>query len=146
MTKEEMIMEVEKIRERGYVDYTVQSQHALDMAIKALVNHPTTADCWGCNCPKMEQPRPINPTVEVDLASGVVSRSALNRVENPPKVTINTGRPKGHWETYKDEHRCSVCSETVSGDWYYEDDYYDYCPWCGADLQPRQRGRRHIHQ
>ena len=38
MTKEEIIMELEKIRERGYVDYTVQSQHALDMAIKAFVN------------------------------------------------------------------------------------------------------------
>ena len=34
MTREEIIMEVEKIRERGYVDYTVQSQHALDIVIE----------------------------------------------------------------------------------------------------------------
>lgn len=36
MTREEIIMEMEKIRECGYVDYTVQSQHALDVAIETL--------------------------------------------------------------------------------------------------------------
>lgn len=134
MTKEEMIMEVEKIRERGYVDYTVQSQHALDMAIKALVNHPTTADCWGCNCPKIEQPRPIDPTVEVDLASGLVPRSALNRVENPPKVIIHTDRPKGHWVWYEVRGQMlPYCSECGNGlDVIYE---YDFCPNCGADMR-----------
>lgn len=84
MSREEIIMELEKIRERRYVDYTVQSQHALDMAIKAFVDQPE--------------------------------------------------KLKGHWITYKDEHRCSKCRESVVGDWYYEDDYYDYCPWCGAEM------------
>ena len=44
-------------------------------------------------------------------------------------------RPKGHWETYKDEHLCSVCKGYVTGEWYYEDDAYDYCPWCGALME-----------
>ena len=43
-------------------------------------------------------------------------------------------RPKGHWETYKDEHLCSVCKGYATGEWYYEDDAYDYCPWCGAEM------------
>lgn len=40
----------------------------------------------------------------------------------------------GEWENYKDEHRCSECGEVVIGDWY-DDEWYDYCPNCGADMR-----------
>lgn len=39
----------------------------------------------------------------------------------------------GYWKNYKDEHTCSCCGETVTGDWYDQDnDAYWVCPWCGA--------------
>ncbi len=41
----------------------------------------------------------------------------------------------GKWINYKDEHRCSCCGEVVTGDWFYEDDAYSYCPNCGADMR-----------
>lgn len=37
----------------------------------------------------------------------------------------------GKWVHYKDEHTCSKCGETVTGDW---DEDYDYCPHCGARM------------
>lgn len=40
----------------------------------------------------------------------------------------------GKWINHKDEHRCSCCGEVVTGDWYYEDDAYSYCPNCGARM------------
>ena len=41
----------------------------------------------------------------------------------------------GYWINYKDEHTCSCCGETVTGDWYAQDnDAYWYCPWCGTKL------------
>lgn len=43
-------------------------------------------------------------------------------------------RPQGKWESYKDEHRCSECGEVVIGDWY-DFEWYDYCPYCGADMR-----------
>lgn len=81
-----------------------------------------------------EQPRPIDPTVEVDLASGVVPRSALNRSINPPKVTIHVNRPKGHWIWYEVKGQMlPYCSECGNGlDVIYE---YNFCPDCGADMR-----------
>lgn len=40
----------------------------------------------------------------------------------------------GKWINHKDEHRCSCCDEVVTGDWFYEDDAYSYCPNCGARM------------
>ena len=44
-------------------------------------------------------------------------------------------RPQGEWENYKDEHRCSHCGEVVIDDWYDTDDWYDFCPNCGARMK-----------
>lgn len=119
MTREEAIKQIKWYFEMDDgISADDVTKRAINMAINALG----------------EQPRPIDPTVEVDLASGVVPRSALNRVTNPPKVTLHVNRPKGHWITYKDEHLCSVCKGVVTDEWYHEDDYYDYCPWCGIEM------------
>lgn len=110
------------------------TKRAINMAINALEGIPREGDCWACNCPKMEQLRPIDPTVEVDLASGVVPRIALNRVENLPRVTINTGRPKGHWIDREVrgfiEPYCSVCGTGLDVIYHYK-----FCPECGADMR-----------
>ena len=42
---------------------------------------------------------------------------------------------KGEWKNYKDEHYCTNCGEVVIGDWYDEDDWYDFCPHCGAKMK-----------
>lgn len=44
-------------------------------------------------------------------------------------------RPQGKWKNYKDEHYCTNCGEVVIGDWYTEDEWYDYCPSCGARMK-----------
>ena len=44
-------------------------------------------------------------------------------------------RPQGEWLNYKDEHTCSVCKEVVIADWYYEYEWYDFCPHCGARMK-----------
>ena len=44
-------------------------------------------------------------------------------------------RPQGEWRNYKDEHYCSHCGEVVISDWYTEDEWYDFCPNCGARMK-----------
>lgn len=92
------------------------TKRAISMAINALE----------------EQPRPIDPTVEVDLASGAVPRSALNQ----PKVTIHTDRPKGHWIKRLGSINCSVCKHSNWSD-SFEDlvRSFNYCPNCGARMK-----------
>ena len=46
---------------------------------------------------------------------------------------IPSAQRTGKWIHYKDEHTCSKCGETVTGDWN-EENYYDYCPHCGARM------------
>lgn len=46
----------------------------------------------------------------------------------------------GYWRNYKDEHTCSCCGETITGDWYDKDnDTYWYCPWCGAKMDAERK-------
>ena len=53
-----------------------------------------------------------------------------------PYVGFNfADRPQGEWENYKDEHRCSHCGEVVIDDWHDTDDWYDFCPNCGARMK-----------
>ena len=41
---------------------------------------------------------------------------------------------RGEWINYKDEHQCSVCRNVVCDEWY-DDEQYDYCPYCGAKME-----------
>ena len=51
------------------------------------------------------------------------------------KAIPSADRPRGEWENYKDEHRCSNCGEVVIDDWYDTDDWYNFCPNCGAKMK-----------
>ena len=96
-----------------------------------------------------EQPRPINPTVEVDLASGSVPRSALNRVTNPPKVTIHVDRPKGHWILSQNQDKEDTdngnyrfeCSNCGCSDTHSKATEVPYCWHCGADMRQNLVGK-----
>ena len=56
------------------------------------------------------------------------------KIRNIPTVEV-ADRPQGEWLNYKDEHTCSVCKEVVIADWYYEYEWYDFCPHCGARMK-----------
>lgn len=45
---------------------------------------------------------------------------------------------RGEWKNYKDEHYCSNCGEVVIDDWYDTDDWYNFCPNCGAEMEERE--------
>lgn len=121
MTREEAIKQIKWYFEMDDgIAADDATKRAINMAINALG----------------EQPRPIDPTVEVDLASGVVPKGALNRVVNSPKVTIHVDRPKGHWifnpkdaiELMFTLPKCSECGLESS-------DCGNFCPNCGADMR-----------
>lgn len=44
-------------------------------------------------------------------------------------------RKKGKWSNYKDEHCCSVCKCVVISDCWDDEIRYDYCPYCGAEME-----------
>lgn len=44
-------------------------------------------------------------------------------------------RKKGRWINYKDEHCCSVCDWIIIEECWDEENRYDYCPYCGADMR-----------
>ena len=44
-------------------------------------------------------------------------------------------RKKGKWSNYKDEHCCSVCKCVVISECWDDDIRYDYCPYCGAEME-----------
>ena len=54
-------------------------------------------------------------------------------VNDAPSIDIEPKR--GEWKNHKDEHYCTNCGEVVIGDWYDEDDWYTYCPNCGARMK-----------
>ena len=54
----------------------------------------------------------------------------LNRI-----VDIPSSERRSEWKNYKDEHYCSHCGEVVISDWYTEDEWYDFCPYCGARMK-----------
>ena len=58
-------------------------------------------------------------------------RNIICKVETMPSAD----RPQGQWMNYKDEHTCSICKEVVIDDWYYEYEWYDFCPHCGARMK-----------
>ncbi len=73
---------------------------------------------------KRMQKDPLFDLVERYGVSGVINAE--------PTVDAEPVR-HGYWRNYKDEHTCSCCGETVTGDWYDQDnDAYWVCPWCGA--------------
>ena len=75
--------------------------------------------------PTMDRPRPIDPTITVDLENGVVPISACE--PKGPKTIVYVDRRKGEWFGDK----CSICGAERA--WY--GDTPDFCPDCGADMR-----------
>lgn len=48
---------------------------------------------------------------------------------------IEPERKKGQWSNYKDEHCCSICKCVVISDCWDDEIRYDYCPYCGAEME-----------
>lgn len=124
MNREEAIKWLNQIEDKyihgGDDDFDAKRKRAIAMAIEALE----------------ESPRPIDPTITVDLESGVVPLSACE--SKGPKTIVYVDRPKGKWINRKEEvdgflfigRRCSNC------DWWENDGYnLPFCPNCGADMR-----------
>ena len=68
-----------------------------------------------------------------------LSGTVINIDDIPSEIDVAPVR-HGYWKNYKDEHTCSCCDETVTGDWYDQDnDAYWYCPWCGAKMDTERK-------
>lgn len=61
------------------------------------------------------------------------NKDVWREIENAP--TIEYERKKGQWSNYKDEHCCSVCKCVVISDCWDDEIRYDYCPYCGAEME-----------
>ena len=55
MTKKEAIDTLKLMQAQVEWEYPMDYAVAIDMAIAALGTRPDASDCWGCNCPKIEQ-------------------------------------------------------------------------------------------
>lgn len=103
---------IKAINLRARIPHDVASAHYASMAINAIRSVPSA-----------DRPK------SVDLTN--VYQTAYDNGYARGKAD----RPRGEWENYKDEHRCSNCGEVVIGDWYDTDNWYDFCPNCGARMK-----------
>ena len=86
--------------------------------------------------PSADRPRPIEPTITVDLESGVVPISACE--PKAPKTIVYIDRRKGKWIDipYVPSHTkymCSECGNTI----YTNSDYikeHKFCFSCGSHM------------
>jgi hypothetical protein len=72
-------------------------------------------------------------TYGCSIPEGFDSKPAVEALEALPSA--ESGRKKGQWSNYKDEHCCSVCKCVVISECWDDDIRYDYCPYCGAEME-----------
>jgi len=58
---------------------------------------------------------------------------AISIVKNIPSAEPE--RKTGKWSSYKDEHCCSVCHCVVIQKDWSDENQYDFCPYCGAEME-----------
>lgn len=129
------------VKEFGYLD--LNRGERLINAIEAL--------------PSAEAPRPIDPTIEVDLESGVIPISACE--PKGPKTIIYADRPRGEWIESREQNilmakriekgeTWRVCSNCGTGFMIgaqleeqkcYGERFHNFCPRCGADMRGGER-------
>ena len=68
-----------------------------------------------------------------DYAPAPTWNDAVSLVGSMPSAEPE--RKKGKWSNYKDEHCCSVCKCVVISDCWDDEIRYDYCPYCGAEME-----------
>ncbi len=113
---------------------------ALDMAIEAMKKDETTLHVSGISPDRIV--RAIDPTITVDLESGVVPISACEPKE--PKTIIYADRPKGHWKMYgiydskgrRTGEHAIICDRCLMKEIIrFGQSKWDFCPNCGADMR-----------
>lgn len=67
------------------------------------------------------------------IPEGFHANQAVEALEALPSEEPE--RKKGQWSNYKDEHCCSVCKCVVISDCWDDEIRYDYCPYCGAEME-----------
>lgn len=78
-------------------------------------------------------PSADRPQLDKDIVEPIANGNVLMSEDTYEELLAD--RPQGEWKNYKDEHYCSHCGEVVISDWYTEDEWYDYCPNCGASMK-----------
>lgn len=63
----------------------------------------------------------------------IIRGDACKRIDALPSAQLE--RKKEKWINYKDEHCCSICDQVIIEDCWDEENRYDYCPYCGADMR-----------
>lgn len=63
----------------------------------------------------------------------MIAGDVLKQIDDIPSAEPE--RKKGEWSNYKDEHCCSVCKCVVISDCWDDEIRYDYCPYCGAEME-----------
>ena len=72
--------------------------------------------------------------LNAQFAVGDITREIANDILNHIP-SAEPERKKGRWSNYKDEHCCSVCKCVVISDCWDDEIRYDYCPYCGAEME-----------
>lgn len=82
--------------------------------------------------------------IKIGQRSGKTLESAINYLQSVgwlqehDRILTESAEPekkKGKWSNYKDEHCCSVCHCVVISDCWDDEIQYDYCPYCGAEME-----------
>lgn len=68
-----------------------------------------------------------------EIHSAMTYEKIIKIIESLPSAEPE--RKKGEWSNYKDEHCCSVCKCVVISDCWDDEIRYDYCPYCGAEME-----------
>ena len=120
----------------GFVDGLSHAINILDLVPLVYIPSINIKDL----APSADRPRPIDPTIKVDLESGVVPRSACE--PKAPKTIIYADRiyaerPKGRWH-YSDGKPATIGQSfgVICDQCGAESEYCtNFCPNCGADMR-----------
>ena len=131
MTREEQLDWLYRLRSEIYVympkEWLIPMSNALDLAIKALEQEPTTKNNLAVDC--------ISRADALDCVNWGYSFSDIyKKINELPSVTPQEPR-KGHWIWCVGSHKCSNCEEYTC---FSHEKLLRYCPNCGAKMESEE--------